>query len=334
MSLFKGMQRGVRFLFLALAGALLIAGCGGGGEGGSSTLTYDGNTSPATIDQGNGQELAGAALDGSVEAGPLLTVSAVQVEESRGSGGGPGIFRLIDAARRMATGLASGTGGQAPTSRSTTSGNGTSSGGCGGTKTVTNFSMNGDQTSFSMTADVRYEDYCDPDETDDTFWTGSSSVSITVSQNGSMSATVSFGPMTVTDGTESVTVEGDVSLSADSMVATTITATLNLKMRDDASRSVFWMENYRVVIDAATKPGYSLVTITGSFYHPVHGRVDITTPAALEFPEGADYPSAGTLRLDGAGGSYVTLEAAPTTFTLTIFDGSTTVTVSGPWTDL
>lgn len=70
----------------------------------------------------------------------------------------------------------------------------------------------------------------------------------------------------------------------------------------------------------------------------VGGSFSIVTREPLHFPVGSPWPETGILRLTGASGSYVELDANTgdiNTVDITIFDGSVTVTIRGvPWESL
>lgn len=321
------------FPILLLAAALL-AGCGGGTETapGIAPVSFNGNTAGATITSTNGQELAGAAYQGATGNESLLAIaSAGRVSSDAVSGSR--ILKLIETTRAIGDQIRQGGGGDVQSARFLAGNPGQPiDGDCGGSAMITSYVVG----ASSITANAAYSGFCDSAETDGATWTGD--LSLTLSTNTStntLSYTVSFEALVIAEGGVSVTVSGDLDLNVDVTLQTAV-ATLNLTMRDDPSAQVFLLANYEVRVQSWTG-GHSDVDITGEFYHPIHGKVTVSTPTTLGIQSGDEYPSSGQLRIDGASG-YVTISAVSSVLLeIEIVDGTGT-TVLGPqqvaWTSL
>ena len=114
-----------------------------------------------------------------------------------------------------------------------------------------------------------------------------------------------------------------------------MTATMDLRIRDNSDNTIFWLNNYTLSITAGA--GYEDVVISGKFYDPIHGFVVISTPVPMRIYDPDAYPSSGTLRLDGQGASSVTLTALSNVqFNLVIVDvnGTTVADITDDWVNL
>lgn len=61
------------------------------------------------------------------------------------------------------------------------------------------------------------------------------------------------------------------------------------------------------------------------------GVINVSTPTTFRGPLGGN-PTSGQMRIDGAGGSYITITAGASNVSIIVFDGSTTVvSVTKPW---
>jgi hypothetical protein len=87
---------------------------------------------------------------------------------------------------------------------------------------------------------------------------------------------------------------------------------MSVLLRDNTGK-VFWAKDYSLTVnDQGT---YEEISITGRFYHPEHGYVEISTPTPLHINVGDEFPSSGVLELSGANNAKVRLTAdSSTTF--------------------
>jgi hypothetical protein len=83
--------------------------------------------------------------------------------------------------------------------------------------------------------------------------------------------------------------------------------TMNFYAKDKASGKVYWISGY--ILEITEVNGELEVKLTGRFYHPDYGYVELTTPVLFIIYEGDDFPSSGTLVLTGANGARAELNA-------------------------
>ena len=113
---------------------------------------------------------------------------------------------------------------------------------------------------------------------------------------------------------------------------------MDFLIRENLTGEVFWVHKY--VLSITELGGLeSEVAITGTFYHPVHGFVTISTPSPFVMNTTQEWPTSGILLCEGAGNTSATL-IVNDEFSYTIEvdrDGDDVIDeVLGPflWTDL
>jgi hypothetical protein len=110
------------------------------------------------------------------------------------------------------------------------------------------------------------------------------------------------------------------------------TVTLDFVLRDDATQAAYKLQNY--VIALTNGSGYVDAAISGRYYDPVQGYIDISTPTPLRI-SGTDYwPSSGVLQATGDNDAASFTALSSTTYQLDIDsnnDGTPDVTTTGTW---
>jgi len=113
------------------------------------------------------------------------------------------------------------------------------------------------------------------------------------------------------------------------------TVKLDCVLRDDATQAAYKLQNY--VIALTNGSGYVDAAISGRYYDPVQGYIDISTPTALRIT-GSDYwPSSGVLQAVGNNDAASFTALSNTTYQLDIdsnADGTPDITTTGAWSDL
>jgi hypothetical protein len=318
-------------LLLTLAAALALAvlaacGGGGGGGGGVESIAYTGITNQASITSGNAEELATEAYLGG-EAGSQMG----------------GMFGVV------------GSGSQAPAPRhlafaemlvDTVQGLDVTAPAVGATESGSmpcdtgniSYTMTINETTGAFTGSFRYNSCTNGSQTMNGSVTWSGTMDMGGGSNPFTNMTMTFGAVTVTDGGTSVSFGGSMTMT---MSGSTATMNMDMRIRENGSGTVIWVNDYSVAItpDDPDFPTYEDITVSGRFYDPVHGFVDITTIAPLRVNFADEYPSQGQLRFDGLGGTYARLVVIDNTQcqVLADTDGNTTEDYdSGPinWADL
>lgn len=88
--------------------------------------------------------------------------------------------------------------------------------------------------------------------------------------------------------------------------------TMSMLITDNVANRTYWMKDY--VLDLTGNQ----LTITGTYYHPVHGFVVITTPTPLTASALDAWPTAGHLLFTGSFGSKARLTFAGTSYLLEV----------------
>jgi len=104
----------------------------------------------------------------------------------------------------------------------------------------------------------------------------------------------------------------------------TVSITYNMNIIDSASGDACWMDDYTILVDHVNDE----VTLSGRFYDAVAGYVDLTTETVLSWnvnmsAEGEltwveDHPTAGTVKLTGADGYWISITFSPTGFIVNV----------------
>jgi hypothetical protein len=286
-------------LLVALAAALslaVLAACGGGGGGGGGveTIEYTGVTTQAAITNSNAEEMATDAYLGG-DAGSQMGGMFGAV----GSGGQAGAPRHVafakmlaetvqklDVSSTVAVGVT-----QSGTQPCDTSGN-------------ISFTMTVDETTGAFSGSFNYNNCTSGFQT----MNGAVTFSGNMDTNGEFTGmTMTFNAVTVSDGGFSISFGGSMSMSG--MLSSPVTMTMNMRIRENSTGSVVWINNYTVSIVTGSDGNgpYEEMTVSGRFYEPAHGFVDLTTIAPLRVYDVDEYPSQGELRFDGLGATYARL---------------------------
>ena len=104
----------------------------------------------------------------------------------------------------------------------------------------------------------------------------------------------SFDMMSVSANGVAVTMDGTFSMD---LTTIPVSITMDLYIQDSLGH-VCWIDNYHWAITEDI--GFVSVEISGRFYHPHHGFVDLFTESPLIIDDGQIYPKDGILVLQGA----------------------------------
>lgn len=200
--------------------------------------------------------------------------------------------------------------------------NETEAGTCGGQITIKG-SVDDETSDVDLT--VQFNQFCED---------GTTISGTTTAKGNSDTLTMTISGLTVTDASSSITMEG--SIVVEDISLSRITMTMNVVVRDNASGKTFKLENYRVaVIESSTG---TTIALSGRFFSPDEGFVDLTTPTQLFVASGDEFPSSGVLEVKGSNGTTARLTALDATqFKLEVDadgDGAFESTTTGPWGNL
>lgn len=292
--------------------SLTFAGCGGGGGSsggggdgdGGGGIAYTGETAPAEIDENNAVEIAAGAFAAG-QAGTVMTSSEASQGDQIAAGLQIDNFRTLkvprilgDAARSMDL--------SAPLHQLSVKADevhtekGTIEGPCGG---KISFKVTIDDKSGEFEGTFKFSDYCDHGVT----ISGETDVEGEADTDSGDIIFITFWFDNLTDG--SFTMDGEISMDfSDSPIICTLEALLE----DESTGKVYWAKDYELNI--FEYPAYIEVYIFGTYYHPNHGYVTISTEEAFIIIDGDEWPSSGILLLFGADNTRAKLTAIDETY--------------------
>jgi hypothetical protein len=284
------------FAFMGCGGG---SGSGDGGGDGNSGLSYTGATAPAEVDENNAVDLAAGAFAAG-QAGTVMTVSEVSQDSLSANSLRVENFRTLrvpqilgDAARSMDLGLH--LHQLSLNAEAVYTEKGTEYGPCGGSFSYT---VNINDVSGEFDGTFIFSNYCDHGVT----ISGKTEVEGRANIDSGDIIIITFRFDNLSDGT--MTMDGEMSMDFSDVP---ITCTLNALLEDKATGKVYWAKNYSLNI--YEYPGRIEVEIFGTFYHPYHGHVVVTTEEVFVIYEGDDWPSSGILLMVGANNTRAKLTA-------------------------
>lgn len=283
-------------LILSIVCILGLVACGGGGGGGGdfmpaelTGLTYTGVTSPAVIDSDNAAELASDAFIGGETGSNLGMFSSVADAQSTIERKiklyevvqiFDGALHKIDFSNHRGDLLA------VKTEQDTVIGD------CGGSASYT-VEMN--DLNGTFTGSMTFNDYCNGN----TFISGTAGFygQVTVDASEFLNFNLSIDMIKLTSGDQSYVMDGDVSVDVERPSST---ATVDMLMKD-SSGEVFWVKDYTLTIFEGVD--YADVEVSGRFYHPTYGFVDLSTILPVRIFNIDDWPAFGELQVVGEDGT-------------------------------
>lgn len=280
---------------LALTATLLLMACGGsGGGGGSDPVTYSGLTSQAAVDDTNAKTLTEAVVGGSTTGTAFAVVS--DTEEAK-----PNPV-VLDLARIFADSAAQ-LDVDAPSSHlpgAIVTESGSDSCVDGGS---VSYSLRIDDVTFAFTGSFDYRNCTEGDSSID----GEADVSGVIG-SPDIELNLSFDSLTVTSGAESFTMSGTVETTA---TLTSATVAMDVRSRNNSTGFIEWLNN--LTISISDNLSFVEMSVSGRYYHPDHGYVDIVTTTPFQIGASDEWPSVGQMVVTGASGSKARLTAISTT---------------------
>jgi len=291
----------VKHVVLAVLLAVFLTACGGGGGGGGggspSGISYTGLTTEATIDENNAEDLSTGAYQGGQTGAAFGSVGAIQAGES-GPVGRPRTLKvsqvLEDALHKVD--MTSRSGGTFVGAIYTESD--TIYGDYGGSASYT---INVNDQTGEFSGSITFNSYSDD---------GVTTISGPVSFSGSLDLnteeliefSLSFDSLTATSGSDSFTLDGNISFDNTISPAT---MTMTMLLKDNNTGKVYKVEGYTMTL--TEEVNYVDVEVSGTYFDPDYGYVSISTTTPLCIYYGDDYPSDGVIVVTGntgiAGGS-------------------------------
>ncbi|MFZ0243977.1 MAG: hypothetical protein WAL90_20215 [Desulfobacterales bacterium] len=285
-------------LMLSIFCILGLISCGGGGGGGGGSggdsvivpteptgLTYTGVDTPAVIDLSNAVELTGDAFMGGETGTNLGMLSSVTDSQ-------PNILREVKlyklvpifggALNKIDFNSYQGDSLTVQTEQDAVVGD------CGGSASYT---ATMDDVTGTFTGSMNFTDYC----SQNTSISGTADFSgkFNVDNSGFLNFALSINMVSLTSGNQSYVIDGDISVDVSG--PSTI-ASLDIVMKD-SSNEVFWVNDYLLTITQGMD--YVDLQVSGRFYHPTHGYVNLTTITPVRTYNIYQWPSSGELQVAG-----------------------------------
>ncbi len=303
---------------LGLGLTLVACGGGGGGNSGPTGITYTGKTEQSNVDDTNTQTYSTAILDGSQDSQQnfdAIAGGAVLASDGETTQKNKQHAMLTTLIEQIKNNIENTTNsgpaivtGFIPTP----------SGDCGGTSSV----ITSNNTNYTLT----YNAYCSTLLNGTVTMNGTVTASVTLDAFNNFSAiNISFNRFTMTFvDSSNATFTNEFS----GTIAVNLTATGGI---GDMTLTINFVENGKVyqLADMIYSTSGSLVSISGTIYHPDHGYITFVTNSAFELVD--DELCGGVLSATGANGSNFTITVDPncTSYTYTgtdalgnVFNGS------------
>lgn len=275
--------------------ALFLTKCNGGGEGGEdggNGIVYTGLTTQATINTNNAKDLVIGAYEGydiGSNMGMQSTFQTVDGEANNHSFMLKMSQILTDSLRRtyFTSKSESNSFGALSTESDTVYGD------CGGSLSYT-ININDETGEFS--GNFTYKSFC----IDGIVIDGSASISGRIDTYTDEFQSLNFSTDSLTLNLESYsfTIAGTIYYNFTN--SSSFTASMNIKLRDNSTKKVYWMKNY--MINLTVGIDYIEFEISGYYYHPDYGYVALSTPVPFVFYDGDYGPTEGILVVTGATG--------------------------------
>ena len=295
----------------ALFGLSCLGG-GGDDDGGPpppSSLSYTGTTDQAPINESNAQELAGRALAGGRLGSGFGNIASSQNDDVSVGGeySAYRTYRLMESAMFQID-LPRGYRNFSPSVSESDVIPGDLCGNAGGGSA--SYTIDLDIASGIFSGTLSFNNFCD----DNIELLGSVSFSGRADITNPSDPTIdefslSFGVLTIADYTldEEGFIQGTFTYDGSK---SPVVITMNLLIQD-SDGLIYRLSDYRweVTEDTVSVVETETIVMSGTFYHPNFGYVEITTPIAFVYIGGWYYPSSGSVTFTGAGGTAVQLIA-------------------------
>lgn len=273
-----------RKLLVVFAVMSLLAGCGGGG-GGTSAAKYSGVTTQAIITTSNAKALSADAFAGS----QLSSATSSVAKEAAPGNGQPALVQ--EAAGIMKHSVATVVGASRSAAKTVAASAQASVSGYSGSYS---YSISFDQASGAFSGTITFSQY--REFSDSPVLNGTITFSGVYNQTTDdfTSLSITMTSLTGSSGSNSYSLSGTVTYG---ISGTTTTVTMSVVLTDSVSGLTYWVKDYTLTLSNGS------LTITGTYYDPVHGYVVISTITTLTVSDIDATPTAGQLLFSGGNGT-------------------------------
>lgn len=280
---------GIRKLFFIglLPVFLFLLACGGGGGGSnssSSSVTYTGITTQATIDSTNAENIATGAYQGGAIGG-AISLGAVQQEQAELPAYLNLSLTIEEAIRQMDVSTSTGVADAGAIINQSKTMYGT--GGGNAQYTIQVNDVTGD---FSGT--IAFNGYTSQATT----MTGNFNYSgkVNMSAGTMQQFSLSSDNVSVIEGRKSYTAKMTFSYT---FSGTQLAVAMDFVMQDSVTAKTYWVNNFNLT--AWDRTSYLEFSISGRYYDPDYGYIDLSTPTTFKINTTATNPYEGILLVTG-----------------------------------
>lgn len=315
-----------------LAVFTLLGGCGGG-SGGTASIAYTGSTTPAVLTQSNGGDMvSGAYLGGnsSVVIGGVtagLTNNDSTIEYPRSLVLSRALTQVV-LQSGINDALPSNGAAATVTNIDVTAINGT----CGGSATI---SGSYNDISGDLSLNANFNGYCEGGTTLNGAISLSGNAIATSSSLNITTFTITLSNLSASHGGDSFSSSGTMTITPQTgytYLDNNIVLTVDMLFKDNVSNKVYKLENYAMSVSSTLS--YDDIDISGRYYDPDYGYIDISTPTTLRVYLPDEWPSTGVIHATGDNSSVTITALDNTTYQLDIDDGISNFQETGMWAEL
>lgn len=316
----QGIWSACRFVggvFFAVTLAACGSGGGGGGgsgsssnNGGSSQVSYTGVTTQAAVISANADDLSGGAVLGG-GAGAATSLIGVAANEAST----PAKMRSVVASTALkkslarmdftANGISVIAGAMVPHSD-------TILGACGGNAP---YSVALDDVTGDFSGTISFNGYCDDGDT----LTGSVNFSgnMNLGTSDFTAFNLSASSLAVVSGADNFTIAGSIASTGITPNSENLLITLDIR---DGTGTTYRIQDFKCAMtyDSPSVGTDRMHVISGRFYHPAYGYVDVASTSDFLSLSTSDYPYSGVLVVIGGSGTRAQLTANSDAQTFTV----------------
>ncbi len=277
------MKRLIQFVFIT--SVFLLSACGGGGGDDVTAITYTGLKIPAVITSNNAVTMAEGVFSPDIDAFGATDIIGVVTEdgETLNSASNLTLAQMFaDVARQMDFNTAMTLPGVVETQSDTLP--------CDSGSIYLSITV--DDVTGDFSGNMSFQDCV----MENVYMDGTANFTGTIDVNSldNIQMTLTFSDLIERYDTDSYTFSGQIAMT---ISALSVVEVIDFYVRDNNTLNVYWYATYTIeIVDNVTE---SLIRISGRFYHPDHGYVDISTINTLHMNYTDTWPYTGILVASG-----------------------------------
>lgn len=310
---------------------LLLSACGGG-SGSGDELSYTGLTTAAVIDFGNADSLALDAYVSGKSGGSVA--DALAARSINQAAHGPRTLLLTQLVQTFLADVRHAYHPPAAATALALQYTDTRSGECGGSR---QYRLDVSASTGNFTGTVAFNGYCVDDITiDGSISFNHGNFDIQAGSFGTVSLDIER--LSIATPNDAFTVQGNLTYDLSTFP---YSVSMTLLVKDEKSGAISQARDFLITVDAGTDSfgSYTSLTVSGRFFSPQYGYVDITTLSPMRTYVNNDWPLSGSMMISGVNASGGTATATLTSLSAGSYtvdvdidgDGSSDSTITGNW---